>query len=102
MAQRPSSSNRSGAGRRMRVLLDGDYRRQTEGTGISTYARTLASGLGALGHQVTWLSGASAPAHADPLVDEASALDRPAPVRGLREQSQTAMRMLGGLTTPVV
>jgi glycosyltransferase involved in cell wall biosynthesis len=85
----------------MRVLLDGDYRRQTEGTGISTYARTLASGLGALDHQVAWLSGATAPARADPLVDEASALDRPPPVRGLRQQAQTAARMLGGLTTPM-
>jgi glycosyltransferase involved in cell wall biosynthesis len=51
---------------------------------------------------VNWLIGAAAPAKADPLVDEVMAFDKPQPVRGLRMQAQTALRMTGGVLTPSV
>src|SRR5690606_34752397 len=48
---------------------------------------------------VNWLAGASAPAKADPILDEVMTFDRPPAARGLREQAQTASRMAAGLVT---
>ena len=81
------------------MLIDGAYGGQTQGTGITTYARTLAAGLVELGHQIAWLLGADAPVRGDSLIDAVDSFDAPAPVRGIREKAQTAGRMLGGLAT---
>lgn len=81
----------------MRVLLDGEYRRQTTGSGLTTYSRTLAAGLNALGHEVAWLSGAHAARRSDPLADAASVADDPIAARGLRQQLETLRAMAGGL-----
>lgn len=81
----------------MRILVDGDYRRHAQGTGISTYSRTLVRTLTKLGHEVSWLSGANASSRPDALADAASIADRPETPRGLREKLQTAARMAQGL-----
>lgn len=83
--------------RGLQILIDGDYARDRQGTGISTYARTLAKGLTALGHGVSWLSGASGGDRNDALADAAAASDEPQAVRGPRAWAQTATRMAGGL-----
>lgn len=83
--------------RGLQILIDGDYARDRQGTGISTYARTLAKGLTALGHGVSWLSGASGGDRNDRLADAAAVSDQPQPVRGPRAWAQTATRMAGGL-----
>ena len=80
----------------LRVLLDGNYRLQSQGTGISQYSRTLASGLEALGCDVRWLAGMPAGV-ADPLIDQVRFSDSPPPFEGPRRYLQTAMRMCGGL-----
>lgn len=81
----------------MQILVDGDYARDRQGTGISTYARMLAKGLTALGHGVSWLSGATGGAKGEPLVDATAPFDQPQPTRGPRAWAQTATRMAGGL-----
>ena len=81
----------------MRILIDGDYAINQQGTGISTYARTLAKGLTTLGHQVSWLSGAGGGDTTEPLADAAAILEQPQPVRGPRAWAQTAGRMAGGV-----
>jgi len=81
----------------MRVLIDGAYRTLKQGTGISTYARTLAAGLGSLGHNIMWLSGAHVSGKPDPLADAAEAADDKPAVRGLRGYLETASNMSGGL-----
>ncbi|MFT3722001.1 MAG: glycosyltransferase family 1 protein [Hyphomonadaceae bacterium] len=81
----------------MQILFDGEYARDRQGTGISTYARTLARGLVALGHGVEWLSGAPAGKAGDALADAAAVSDQPQSVRGPRAWAQTAGRMAGGL-----
>lgn len=43
--------------RSLNVLIDGHTYSQKHGTGISTYARTLAEVLARLGHQPSWLLG---------------------------------------------
>ena len=86
----------------MQVLIDGDYAHDRRGTGISTYARTLAQGLTALGHGVSWLSGATASGKQDALADAAAIADDPQAVRGPRAWAQTASRMAGGLLTGTV
>ncbi len=83
----------------MQILIDGDYARDRHGTGISTYARTLAKGLTALGHGVSWLSGASGGASGEPLADATAVFDQPQPARGPRAWAQTATRMAGGVMT---
>ncbi len=81
----------------MRVLIDGAYRGLRQGTGISTYSRTLAAGLSGLGHDILWLSGARVSGKPDPLSDAAhSAEDRPT-ARGLRGYFETASNMSAGL-----
>lgn len=81
----------------MQILIDGDYARDRQGTGISTYARTLARGLAALGHGVSWLSGASGGAKNEGLADAAAIADQPQAVRGPRAWAQTATRMTTGV-----
>jgi len=83
--------------RRLQVLIDGDYARDRQGTGISSYSRTLARGLSALGHCVSWLSGASAGTRPDALADAAALADHEPSLRGPRAWAQTATRMGGGL-----
>lgn len=82
----------------MQILIDGDYARDRQGTGISTYARTLARGLTALGHGVEWLSGAPAGKARDALADAAAVSDQSQPVRGPRAWLQTAGRVAAGIT----
>lgn len=84
----------------MQILIDGDYARDRQGTGISSYARTLSKGLTALGHGVSWLSGASGGDPKDSLAEAAAIGDQAQSVRGPRAWAQTASRMVGGLTTP--
>ncbi len=88
--------------KRLQVLIDGDYARDSHGTGISSYSRTLAQGLSALGHGVSWLSGASAGSRPDALADAAAVADEPQSVRGPRAWAQTATRMVGGLLSSKV
>lgn len=86
----------------MQILIDGDYARDRQGTGISTYARTLARALASLGHDVSWLSGATGGNKREPLADAAAIVDQPQPIRGPRAWAQTIGRMAGGLTSPHV
>lgn len=81
----------------MQVLIDGDYARDREGTGISSYSRTLAQGLSALGHSVSWLSGVSSEGKPDALADAAALYDQVQRMRGPRAWAKTATRMAGGL-----
>lgn len=81
----------------MRVLIDGGYRSLVRGTGISTYARTLETGLTQLGHEVLWLSGAHVSGKTDPLSDAAHAADDTPEANGPRRYLQTATRMGAGL-----
>lgn len=83
--------------RQLSIMLDGSAVMRAGGTGISTYARTLARALGALGHDVGWLAGTPAPTRADALVDAAMIADAPQAGGGLRRYAQTAGNMLGGL-----
>jgi glycosyltransferase involved in cell wall biosynthesis len=83
----------------MRVLIDSLYAGQKRGTGISTYARTLSHALRALGHDVSWLSGAPAGPRPDILADAASLADDPQAATGLRRYATTARRMAGGWIT---
>jgi hypothetical protein len=79
----------------MRILIDGDYRSQARGTGISTYSRSLGERLKELQHDVLWLSGVGAPREADdPLVDAAYAGDDTPDLRGPRAYIKTALNML--------
>ena len=77
----------------MRVLIDGGYRAQLQGTGISSYARTLETGLAQLGHEVMWLSGAHVSGRSDALSDAAHAGDDRRAVSGLRRYVKTAQNM---------
>jgi len=86
----------------LQILIDGDYAHDRQGTGISTYARTLAQALTSLGHGVSWLSGAAGGDKREPLADAAAIVDQPPPVRGPRAWAQTAGRMAGGLTSASV
>ena len=86
----------------MQILIDGDYARDRQGTGISTYARTLAQALTSLGHDVSWLSGATGGDKREALADAAAIVDQPQPVRGPRAWAQTAGRMVGGVTSASV
>ena len=62
----------------LNVLVDGLYRFEAQGSGISAYARTLGDGLSAIGCNVSWLSGASmAGGSPDALADEVALADRP-------------------------
>lgn len=83
----------------MQILIDGDYARDQHGTGISTYARTLAKALTSLDHDVSWLSGAGGGDKREPLADAAAIVDQPQPVRGPRAWAQTASRMARGMTS---
>jgi len=86
----------------MRVLIDGAYRGLTQGTGISTYARTLAATLTQLGHDVHWLSGAHAAGKPDPMSDAVHAADERPDLSGPRNYLQTALNMATGLLRPSV
>lgn len=87
----------------LNVLVDGLYRFEPQGSGISTYARTLGDGLSALGCNVSWLSGAATPGgKADALSDEVALADLQPRLSGLRSRAQTALRMSEGLTTASV
>lgn len=86
----------------LQILIDGDYARDQQGTGISTYARMLARALAAIGNEVSWLSGASGGDKREPLADATAILDQPQPVRGPRAWARTAGRMAGGLTSSSV
>jgi glycosyltransferase involved in cell wall biosynthesis len=85
--------------RGLSVLIDGAYRQEAQGTGISAYSRTLGVGLEKLGADVSWLSGAEAPAKPGKLADEVALADPPAPVSGPRRHAQTALRMGQGIAT---
>jgi glycosyltransferase involved in cell wall biosynthesis len=101
LARQPRGVPRASCeGPALQILIDGDYARERQGTGISTYARTLAQGLVALGHGVEWLSGASADQAGDPLADAAAVSDQTQAVRGPRAWLQTAGRMAAGITHP--
>jgi glycosyltransferase involved in cell wall biosynthesis len=84
----------------LRILIDGEAARDAQGTGLSTYARTLAKGLRTLGNEVFSLSGAPSSQN-DPLVDAVSLGDQQPELRGARQKAQTLRRMAGGLTTAV-
>jgi len=81
----------------MRVLIDGGYRSLAQGTGISTYARSLEAGLSALGHDVYWLSGAHVSGAPDPLSDAVHLADDRPTARGLRANLETAVNMGAGV-----
>lgn len=81
----------------MRVLIDGGYRSLPQGTGISSYARTLEAGLRRLGHEVMWLSGAHVSGQPDLLSDAAHAGDDILAAGGLRRYLKTAQNMSLGL-----
>lgn len=84
----------------LNVLVDGLYRFEAQGSGISTYARTLGEGLDALGCNVSWLAGSAvAGGKADALYDEVALADRPPQLSGLRKRAQTLRRMREGLTS---
>jgi hypothetical protein len=84
----------------LNVLVDGLYRFEAQGSGISTYARTLGEGLDALGCNVSWLAGSAvAGGKADALSDEVALADRPPQLSGLRKRAQTLRRMGEGLTS---
>lgn len=86
----------------LQILIDGDYAHDRQGTGISSYARTLAKAVVSLGHDVSWLSGASGGDKREPLADATAVLDQPQPARGPRAWAQTAARMAGGVTAGVI
>ncbi|RYZ14861.1 MAG: glycosyltransferase family 1 protein [Alphaproteobacteria bacterium] len=86
----------------MQILIDGDYARDQQGTGISTYARTLAKALITLGNDLSWLSGASGGDKREPLADAAAVADQLQPARGPRAWVQTAGRMAEGLSASTV
>jgi glycosyltransferase involved in cell wall biosynthesis len=81
----------------LQILIDGDYARDRRGTGISTYARTLAAALSNLGHGVEWLSGTSGGDSRESLADAAALFDAAPDVRGPRAWAQTAGRMAAGV-----
>jgi glycosyltransferase involved in cell wall biosynthesis len=81
----------------MRILIDGDYRSQARGTGITTYSRLLAESLARNFHEIRWLSGAHAGGEPDPLADTVSVADELNEARGPRAYFRTASRMAGGL-----
>jgi glycosyltransferase involved in cell wall biosynthesis len=84
----------------LNVLVDGLYRFEAQGSGISTYARTLGEGLAALGCNTSWLSGSALTGRkADALSDEVALADRPPQLSGLRKRAQTLRRMGEGLTS---
>lgn len=91
-----SSSSRNRA-LRMRVLIDGDYRSQARGTGITTYARLLADSLSRNGHAVHWLSGAHARGAPDALADAVHVADDRSEARGPRAYLRTLAAMAGGI-----
>jgi glycosyltransferase involved in cell wall biosynthesis len=87
----------------LNVLVDGLYRFEAQGSGISTYSRTLGDGLTAIGCNVSWLSGASVAAgRPDPLTDEVALAERTPQLSGLRKRAQTLLRIGEGLTSPHV
>jgi glycosyltransferase involved in cell wall biosynthesis len=88
--------------RGLRVLIDGAYRLEAQGTGISTYSRTLGLGLEKLGADVHWLSGVEAPRNAERLADEIALASPPQQVGGLRRKAQTALRMARGVASALV
>ena len=81
----------------MRVLIDGGYRSQGRGTGITTYARLLADSLEREGHAVSWLSGAHAPGAPDSLSDAVHIANDRNEARGPRAYLRTLTAMTGGL-----
>jgi glycosyltransferase involved in cell wall biosynthesis len=81
----------------MRVLIDGNYRSQARGTGITTYSRLLAQSLTRIGHQIGWLSGAPSSGAPDPLADAISVTDGRPEARGPRKYLRTIANMAGGL-----
>lgn len=81
----------------MRVLIDGGYRSLPQGTGISSYARTLEASLRQLGHEVLWLSGAHVFGEPDLLSDAAHAGDDRPAASGPRRYLNTAQNMSLGL-----
>jgi glycosyltransferase involved in cell wall biosynthesis len=81
----------------MRVLIDGVYRSLPNGTGISSYGRTLEAGLRQLGHEVMWLSGAHVSGNPDRLSDAVHAGDDRPAGSGLRRYLVTAQNMSSGL-----
>ncbi len=84
----------------LNVLVDGLYRFEAQGSGISTYARTLGDGLAAIGCSVNWLSGAAVGrGKADALYDEVALADRMPQLSGLRRRTQTLRRMGEGLAS---
>ena len=81
----------------MRVLIDGDYRSQARGTGITTYARLLADSLSRNGHAVHWLSGAHARGAPDALADAVHVADDRSEAQGPRAYLRTLEAMAGGI-----
>ena len=96
------SSSKSLPIKGLRVLIDGAYRQEAQGTGISAYSRTLGTGLEKLGADVRWLSGVEASKKPEILADEIALADPPAPASGARRYAQTALRMGQGVVTPRV
>jgi glycosyltransferase involved in cell wall biosynthesis len=80
----------------MDVLLDGGYREEAEGTGISIYSKTLANGLEAIGLRVLWLSGANVSSNADPLAIQASLAENIETLPAYRRYCRTLLRMTMG------
>lgn len=83
----------------MRILINGDQVSKPQGTGLSSYSRSLARVLSDLGHEVLWLSGAQASRKPDPLVDATLVVDEREDLRGPRAYLQTALNMTAGLLT---
>ena len=81
----------------MNILINSDHASSRQGTGISTYALTLAQAAVAGRHKVAWLSGAPASDRGDPLADAAAVSDFQPQVRGPRAWAQTASQMIRGV-----
>ena len=81
----------------LQILIDGDYARDRQGTGISTYARTLAKGLTALDHGVALAVRRKRRRQERSTGGCRCGFRRTKPARGPRAWAQTATRMAGGL-----
>jgi glycosyltransferase involved in cell wall biosynthesis len=81
------------------VLIDGGHAAETEGTGVSAYARLLATAACSLGRRVAWLRELTVAAGRDPLLREAAAHDRPPESTGPRRRLTTLGLMAEGVAT---
>lgn len=84
--------------RRLRVLVDAYNIDLRQGTGISTYSRTLAEALEALNHEVHWLFGRESFSSGDRAAEEVTFHDPPKPTIKAIARLQAAGRLVEGFT----